>query len=49
MGTPELLEVAERVPQVVPLQPAPLSDQWTLWFLRVVTTVAVNCCAPPGT
>ena len=27
MGTPELLDVAERVPQVMPLQPTPLSDQ----------------------
>lgn len=48
MGTPELLEVAERVPQVAALQPAPLSDHFTLLLRRVVVTVAVNWCVPPG-
>jgi hypothetical protein len=48
MGTPELLEVAEREPHVAPLQPEPLSDHRTLLLRRVVVTVAVNCCLPPG-
>jgi hypothetical protein len=48
MGTPELLEAAERVPHVAPLQPAPLSDHRTLLLRRDVVTVAVNGCVPPG-
>lgn len=48
MGTPELLEVAERVTHVAPLQPEPLNDHRTLLLRRVVVTVAVNCCLPPG-
>jgi hypothetical protein len=49
MGTPEALEVAESVPQVLPLQPEPPRDQRTLWLRREVVTLAVNFCVPPGT
>src|SRR5271167_2159953 len=47
MGVPEALVVAERVPQGLPLQPAPESVQRTPRLCRSSRTVAVNCWEPP--
>src|SRR5947207_14891940 len=47
MGVREALVVAERVPQVLPLQPAPESVQRTPRFRLSLRTVAVNCWEPP--
>src|ERR1700740_3026177 len=49
MGVPEALLGAETVPQVLPVQPAPVSVQCTPRLRRSLVTVAVNFCVPPGT
>jgi hypothetical protein len=46
IGTPDALEVAESVPQALPLHPAPDSVQVTPRFAESLRTVAVNCCVP---
>jgi len=40
MAVPDALEDAERVPQAVPLQPVPVSDQLTPLFCESRLTVA---------
>src|ERR1700686_704619 len=47
MGVPEALVAAERVPQVLPLQPVPETVQRTPRLCRSLRTVAVNCWEPP--
>lgn len=42
IGAPEALNVAERVPQVLPLQPEPERVQETPLFCASLATVAVN-------
>ena len=49
MGAPEALEAVERLPQLAPLHPEPLSVHATFGFCWLETIVAVNCCVPPGT
>lgn len=41
------MEVAERVPQVLPLQAAPASDQLTPWLRLSFVTVAMKACVAP--
>src|ERR1700688_142278 len=48
MGVPEALVAAERVPQVLPLQPLPETVQRTPRLCRSLRTVAVNCWPPPA-
>jgi len=47
MGVPEALVVAERVPQELPLQPAPESVQRAPRLCRSLRTLAVNFWEPP--
>src|ERR1700674_1769428 len=47
MGVREALVVAERVPQVLLLQPVPESVQRTPRLCQSLRTVAVNCWEPP--
>lgn len=50
MAAPEALEVADKVPQVAPLQPAPVSIQLTPLFCASFCTVAVMLLVwPVGT
>jgi hypothetical protein len=46
IGTPDALEVADSVPQALPVHPAPDSLQVTPRFAESLRTVAVNCCVP---
>lgn len=45
---PEALLELESVPQVVPVQPAPVSVQVTPLFCESLVTVAVKGCVPLG-
>lgn len=47
MGTPDADDVADRVPQALPLQPVPDSVQRTPRLFRSFRTVAVKDCVPP--
>ena len=47
MGAPEALDVADKVPHVLPLQPVPDNVQSTPRFFRSFRTVAVKDCVPP--
>ena len=44
IATPDALELAESVPQVLPLHPVPLSVQFTPLFCESFVTVAVKLC-----
>jgi hypothetical protein len=46
IATPDLLDVADNVPQALPAQPAPESAQVTPPFLESRLTVAVKLCLP---
>jgi hypothetical protein len=46
IGVPEALELADSVPQLLPLHPAPESVQRTPRCRLSFRTVAVNCCVP---
>ena len=47
IGVPEALELAESVPQVLPLHPAPLNVHVTPLFCPSFETVAVKLCVSP--
>jgi hypothetical protein len=46
--TPDALAFAESVPHAAPVQPTPLSAQFTPLFCASFVTVALNPCVPPG-
>ncbi len=46
MATPDALEVADSVPQVVPVHPLPVSAHFTPRFFESPRTVAVTFCVP---
>ena len=46
-ATPEALDAAESIPQALPEQPAPESDQVTPLLWESFSTVAVNGCVCP--
>jgi hypothetical protein len=46
-GTPDALDVADKVPHALPLHPVPDSVQRTPRFLQSCRTRAVNDCVPP--
>jgi len=46
MATPDALEVADNVPQPLPVHPVPVSAHVTPRFLESPRTVAVNFCVP---
>jgi hypothetical protein len=48
IAAPEALEVADRMPQVVPLQPAPFNVQLTPLFCASFCTVALKACVCPA-
>jgi len=47
MATPEVLEVADIIPQAAPLHPAPASAQLTPLFCESFCSVAVKFCVRP--
>jgi hypothetical protein len=47
IATPDALDAADKVPQVVPLQPAPDNVQLTPLFCESFVTVAVKFCVSP--
>jgi CO dehydrogenase nickel-insertion accessory protein CooC1 len=44
-----LAPVLETVPQFVPLQPDPVTDQLTDWFALKQTEAVNGCCCPSAT